>query len=71
MDVLEVYPKDWFVRVELSLDQIRKLLDFLDNCTVNIDPKNRELVAAKDYVIGDFFAKLDKLSEEIMVRRGS
>jgi hypothetical protein len=71
MEVLEVYPKDWFVRIELSLDQIQKLLDFMDNCTISVDAKNRDLVAAKDYVIGDFFAKLDALSDDIMKRRGS
>ena len=71
MDVLEVYPKDWFVRIELSLDQIQKLLDFMDHCTIEIDPKNKELVEARDYVTENFFAKLDKLSEEIMMRRES
>lgn len=71
MEVLEVYPKDWHVRIEISLDQVQKILDFLDNCTFQGDPTVRELVAAKEYVIGDFFAKLDALSEDIIRRSGS
>jgi hypothetical protein len=70
MEVLEIYPKDWFVRIELSLDQIQKILDFLDNCTFEGSSESRDLVAAKDYVVGDFFAKLDALSEDIIRRRG-
>jgi hypothetical protein len=68
MDILDVYPKDWHVRLELSITQVQKLLDFLDNCEFRDDPKNKELVEAKDYVIGEFFPKLDKLTED-MVRR--
>jgi hypothetical protein len=68
MDILEVYPKGWRVRLELSMIQIQMILDFLDNCEFHGDLKDEALVKAKDYVIGDFFPKLDKLTEE-MVRR--
>jgi hypothetical protein len=68
MDILEVYPKDWHVRFELSLTEVQKILDFLDNCEFQGDPKSREMIEAKDYVIGDFFPKLDKLTEDMLRR---
>jgi len=66
MEILEVYPKDLHVRLELSMTQIQKVLDFLDNCEFTGDLKNEELVQAKDYVIGEFFPKLDKLTEDVV-----
>ena len=68
MEILEVYPKDLHVRLELSMTEIQKILDFLDNCEFHGDLKNEALVLAKDYVIGDFFPKLDKLTEDIVRR---
>ncbi len=68
MDILEVYPKDWHVRIELSLTQVQKLLDFLDNCEFQGDVSEEDMLKAKDYVIGDFFPKLDKLTEEMLRR---
>lgn len=69
MDVLEVYAKDWHVRLELSLTEITKLLDFLDKCEFQGDLEDKRYVEAKDYVTGEFFPKLDTLFDE-MVRRG-
>jgi len=65
MEILEVYPKDWHVRIELSLEKVKCILDFLDNCEFVGDMKAEHNIKAKDYVIGEFFPKLDKLTEDI------
>lgn len=65
MEVLQVYPKDWYVRIELSLTQVDQLLDFLDNCECAIDPKDERLNKAKEYVIKEFFPKMNTLVDEM------
>ena len=65
MEVLEVYPKDWHVRIELSVTQVNQLLDFLDNCEFQGDPKDDELWKANNYVTKEFFPTLDRLAEEM------
>jgi hypothetical protein len=70
MDILEVYPKDWHVRLELTLTEITMLLDFLDKCEFQGDLTDKRYAQAKEYVTGDFFPKLDKLFEEMVRRSG-
>jgi len=68
MEVLAVYPKDWHVRLELSLVQLLKLLDFLDKCEFQGDLKDEKYVMAKDYVLNEFFPKLDEVANEIVTK---
>lgn len=70
MEILDVYPKDWHVRLEFSLEQIIYILDFLNKCEFKGDMKAVQNIKAKDYVIGEFFPKLDKLSEDIQKGEG-
>ncbi len=65
MDILAVYPKGWHVRIELTLEQVLKILDFLDKCEFHGDLKSEKDIAAKEYVTKEFFPKLDKLAEDI------
>lgn len=69
MEILEVYPKEWHIKFELTADQLLKLVDFLDNCVYQLDPKDERNVSVRDYVIGDFFPKLDRVAEELTKQR--
>lgn len=65
MQILNVYPKDWHVQVELSLTQVNQLLDFLDSCEFIGDPTDPKMNDCKHYVMDQFFPMLDNLSEDM------
>lgn len=65
MEILEVYPKDWYVRIEFSVTQVNYILDFLDKCEFHGDPKDPKMNDAQDYVIKQFFPQLNVLSDEM------
>lgn len=65
VDVLNIYPKDWHIRIELSLEQLNMLLDFLDMCEFHGEPNNEKHMKAKEYVINEFFATLNKVTEDM------
>lgn len=69
MEVLEVYPKDWYVKLELGFKELLQLLDFLDKCEFQGDLKDEKMVLANDFVTKKFFPELDKLADQIMTRR--
>lgn len=65
MRVLKVYSKETFVELELSMKQIRHILDFLDKCSIAYSSKEEpSLVEASEYVTNDFFKTLDSLYDE-------
>ena len=65
MRVLKVYSKETFVELELSMKQIRHILDFLDKCSIEYSSKEEpSLVEASEYVTNDFFKTLDSLYDE-------
>ena len=63
MKILSIQPKDIHVTFEMSLDQIKLLLDFLDNCTMKF--RNPKLQKSVDYVIQDFFKQLNDMYEDV------
>ena len=65
MKVLGVEPKDVYVALEFSHQQVEYILMYLDRCTASPDPKNPDFKKAADYVTNEFFKGLDALSEEI------
>ncbi len=65
MRVLKVYSKETFVELELSMKQIRHILDFLDKCSIEYSSKEEpSLVEASEYVTNAFFKTLDSLYDE-------
>jgi len=65
MRIISVEPRDVYVGLEFSHQQIEYILTYLDRCVASPDPKNPDFDKAADYVTNEFFKKLDKLSEEI------
>ena len=65
MRIISVEPRDVYVGLEFSQQQIEYILTYLDRCVASPDPKNPDFDKAADYVTNEFFKKLDKLSEEI------
>lgn len=65
MRVLRIYSKETFAEVELSMKQIKHILDFLDRSNMEFNGKEEpNLVEASEYVTNDFFKTLDSLYEE-------
>lgn len=71
MNILNVYPKDVYIVIEFSYQNIEHILTYLDRCVASPDPKNPDFDKAADYVTNNFFKKLDALSEEIKNDFGS
>ena len=65
MIILDIYPKDVHVKLELSVTQVNYILDYLDRCTFDatIEPKMPE--NAKEYVEKVFFRELDRVTENM------
>ena len=42
MRLVNFYPKDIYVQVELSLTELKKLVNFLDNCEVPLEKVQNE-----------------------------
>lgn len=65
MIILDIYPKDMHVKLELSVSQVNHILEYLDRCTFDatIEPKMSE--RAKEYVEKVFFRELDRLTENM------
>jgi hypothetical protein len=64
MRVVDIYPRDFYVTVELSLKEVGKILKALEKAQLNFDSKNREEIEAVEYVKGTLFRTLDQLYEE-------
>ena len=65
MRIISVEPRDVYIGLEFSHEQIEYILTYLNRCVASPDPKNPDFDKAADYVTNEFFKKLDKLSEEI------
>lgn len=65
MQILNVYPKEWHVQLELSLPQLEQILDFLDNCEFHGDPTDPKMNDAYEFVKNVFFKSLNGLTEDL------
>ena len=65
MRVLKIYSKETFVELELSMTQIRHILDFLGKSQVEFNSKEEPvMVEASRYVKSDLFPTLSSLLDE-------
>lgn len=64
MKILDLYPKDFYVTMELSLKEINFLLTALDRAELKFDGKNPQELAAVEFVKNQFFIILNRLYEE-------
>jgi hypothetical protein len=64
MKILDLYPRDFYVTMELSLKEVGKLLMVLDKSELKIDGKNPQEIEAAQFLKETFFRQLDALYEE-------
>ena len=64
MKILDLYPRDFYVTVELSLKEVGKILMVLDKAELKIDGKNPQEIEAAQFLKETFFKQLDLLYEE-------
>ena len=69
MIILDVFPKDLHVKLELSITQVNQILDYLDRCTVDLTIKPPLSEEAKTYVEQVFFKELNNLTESVKDQR--
>ncbi len=66
MRLVNFYPKDIYVQVELSLTELKKLVNFLDNCEVPLEKvQNEGLADSFEFVSNQLFPYLDQLVDQI------
>ena len=64
MKILDLYPRDFYVTVELSLKEVGKILMVLDKAELKFDGKNPQEIEAVQFLKETFFKQLDLLYEE-------
>ncbi len=64
MRVVDLYPRDVYATVELSMKEVGKILIALGKAELKFDGKNPQEIEAVEFVKGDFFRTLDRLYEE-------
>jgi hypothetical protein len=68
MKILEVLPRDIVVRTEFTIKEINMFLDFIDHCTVEVDPNDSNMVEADKYV-RSIFKELGELADNIDIEK--
>ena len=63
--VINIAPKDIFITFEMSLKDTEKVLDALSHAIIEIDMKDKKLVAANKFLKNDFFKTLDGIVKEV------
>jgi hypothetical protein len=64
MKIVDIYPKDFYVTVELSLKEVNKIIVALDKSQIKYDSKNPQEIEAVEFVKSEFFPLLNRLYEE-------
>jgi len=65
MKVVKIEPKDIYVTLEMSIQQIGMLLHFLSMCQVLLDKNDPESVQAHDYIMNQFLKTMDQVYKEV------
>jgi len=66
MKILKVESKDIYVTIELSVAQIKHILDFLNHCICNYNSEEEPSMKESDaYMNETFFKELNDLYENI------
>lgn len=64
--VMNIYPLDVHVEIRMSLSELNKLADFLDQCEFVLDKDCDENVACHNYVTKEFFPFINKICDDLM-----
>ena len=69
MEILKVYPKNVYTTLELSAEELEFILEYLDNCVAHLNLKEEFQRKCNDFITGEFFTKLQALSNDIKQMR--
>ncbi len=64
--VVSVQPRDIYVLVEFSIDEIQKILTVMDLIELNYDGTDKEQAEAKKYFVDKFYPFFKELKKELI-----
>jgi len=63
MDVIDIFPEGWHVKLRFSEKQVDMLLDYLDHCEASLDLSDPKNLECHKYITEEFFPKLETISK--------
>lgn len=70
MKILSVAPKDVYITLEFSVEQVKQILDFLDHAEVRFDGEDEpEMKVATDYIKEVLYPQLDQVYQDVKGER--
>lgn len=70
MKILSIQPKDVYATIEFGMYEIKYLIDFLNNCSMDYDGKaNPELKASATWVENVFFKILEDVNNSVKAKQ--
>lgn len=67
MQIISIRPKDVYITIEMPIEEITMILDFLDNAEVSYDSKeDTKLDKAVKFVKEVFFENLSNIETEVV-----
>ncbi len=71
MEIINVYPKDVYVAIEFSIDEIKKFVKTLDIARIDFDGNNVEEREAVSFVVDKMYPNFKMIIEETEKKNGS
>lgn len=66
MEIVTVEPRDIHVVIDLSITEVKHLVNFLDNCSIEFDSKEHpELSESISFVTEKFFKMCDDIINDV------
>lgn len=65
MEIINIYPKELHLKIELTESELNFLLDYLDRSVANLDLTDEYQVECNNFVTKDFFPKMEVVSNEM------
>ncbi len=63
--IIAIQPKDIYVLLELSSDEVKKLHKVMGLIQINFDSEDKEEKEAEEYFVNKFYPFVEQLAEEI------
>ena len=65
MEIINIYPKELHIKIELTESELNFLLDYLDRSVANLDLTDEYQKKCNEFVTKDFFPKMEVVSNEM------
>ena len=65
MEIINIYPKELHLKIELTESELNFLLDYLDRSVANLDLTDEYQKKCNEFVTKDFFPKMEVVSNEM------